>query len=172
MDRFSLLTPVFVLVLSFTAGCDSITGLWQNGDGLDTRGATTMEVEGLAVHLFAPDTVAVADSFVVRAVVQNQGTEPRTVTTSCLLWPGIFDGGGSRVPFPGSRLLCGASVTTYKFPPGEVKERRFDMQAVLDTADGVEPVSSGSYTVRVTLDWTIEGNEVERSVERSLVVRQ
>ena len=173
MHRFSLLTPVLVLVLSFTAGCDSISGLWQDEDGRDTRGATTMEVEDLAVHLSAPDTVAVADSFAVRVVVQNKGDESRAVTTSsgCLVQPGIFNEIGDRVPFKGSILLCTGAITTHQLPANDTEERRFNMQAVLDAADGEDPVSSGTYTVRVTLDWAIEGNEIERSVERPLVVR-
>jgi hypothetical protein len=168
---FSLLLFVFGLV----AGCESITGLGQNGETLDLRGATSATIDGLAVHLFAPDTVAVADSFEVRVVVQNQTDEKQAVTTpsACLVQPGIFDKEGDRVPFKGSILLCAAAITTHDIPADDTVERRFDIRAVLDTADGEEPAPPGNYVVQTELDWTIGGREIERrDPKREIVVRR
>jgi len=116
----------------------------------------------------------VADSFNVRVIVQNQTFEKRAVTTSntCLVEPGVFDDEGTRVPFRGSVHFCGAAVTTHEFPPADTKERRFDVQAAVFTGEGNKPVSPGTYTLQVPLDWTIDEKRVERSAIRKLVVRR
>lgn len=175
MGRFSLPTTVLLVVFGLVAGCDSISGLWQNEGPLDTRTAASATVDGLAVHLFAPDTVAVADSFEVRVVVQNQEDQVQTVTTpsACLVQPGIFDKEGDREPFKGSILLCAAAITTHEIPANGTVERRFDVQAALSTADGNEPVSPGTYAVRVEFDWTIDGDKAElTAIEREIVVHR
>jgi len=168
---FSLLLFVFGLV----AGCESITGSEQNGETLDLRGATSATVDGLNIHLFTPDTVAMANSFEIRVVVQNQRDEVQTVTTpsACLVQPGLFDKEGNRVPLKGSILLCAASITTHEIPADDTVERQFDIRTVLDSADGEEPVPPGTYVVQTELDWTIGGREIERrEPEREIVVRR
>lgn len=172
MRRFGLLVAG-VLVVGLVAGCDSILGIGGD-DGRDRRGATTVEVEGLAVHLFVPDTVAVADSFAVRVVVRNQTTEKRALTTpsACLTGTRILDARNERVPFRGSARLCAAVVTTREIPSYTAIERQYDMQAVLDTPDGDQPAAPGSYTVQVDLDWSIEGDDVELSVKEDFVVQR
>lgn len=154
------------LLLGFLAGCDFL-GIGQGGEELDTRGATSATVDDLEVHLFAPDTVAVADSFEVRVALQNRTKNDASVTTpgSCLVTPGIFDEEGERTGFRGSVIGCLAVVTTHEIPAGEVVELAFDVEAALYTRDGDEPVSPGAYTVRPDLHWT------ERTIERKLVVR-
>jgi len=156
--------------LLLVTGCDSFVGFGSDDDELDTANATTMEVDGLAVHLFAPDTVAVADSFSVRVIVQNQADEKwQTVTTphSCLVQPGIFNGEGNRVSFRGSWRGCLAVITTHEFPPGDSKKIRFDMEAVVSAAEEEVPATPGLYTLKVDLRWT-----EDRSVERTLVVER
>lgn len=164
MRASNLAVPL--LLLGLLAGCDSL-GFGQGDEALETRGVTSATVDGLRVHLFAPDTVAVGEAFVVRVAVQNQTKNDASVTTpgSCLVTPGIFDGEGERVGFKGSIIGCLGVVTTHEIPAGEVMEGSFDVEAVLYTREGDEPVAPGEYTVRANLEWT------ERTIERELVVR-
>lgn len=174
MGRLSLLTTSFVLMFGLIAGCDSISGLWQDDGSLDTHTAVSVTVDGLAVHLFAPDTVVVADSFEVRVVVQNRTYADQSIRTpnSCLVRVGIFTREGSRVPFKGSTTGCFDVITTHEIPADDTVERRNNMQAMLSTTDGNEPVSPGTYVVRVEFDWTIDEDKAElKAIEREIVVR-
>lgn len=162
---------VFLLLLELVVGCDSVVGVEPNA-------ASAIVEPGLKVHLFAPDTVAVRDSFVVRFVVQNRTFEDQTVVTpsTCLVIPGVFESSGlERVPFKGSIIGCGAAIWEHEIPRGKSVGRTFEMRAVLPQYEEGEEdklVSPGRYAVRVKLDWTIAGESVELSaIERELVVR-
>ena len=171
MRSFILFITVFLFV-GLSAGCDSVTGVVQNDENIDLNNATSATVNGLGVHLLAPDTVAVSDSFSVQVVVSNPSQTDRSVTTSssCLVRPSVSSG-DERIPIKGSTLLCAAAITTHHIPAGTLEKRQFDMQAVLDTPEGKQPASPGTYTVQVTLDWKIEGNEIKRTVQREILVR-
>ena len=64
-----------------------------------------------------------------------------------------------------------AAITTHEIPAGDVVERAFDVQAVLRTGEGEEPVRPGSYTMQIELKWGTgeAGSAVE--IERELIVR-
>lgn len=173
MRSFRLLTTVCLLFFGLLTGCDSFPGVEQDDAEIDLSNATSTTVNGLGVHLFAPDTVAVADSFAVQVAVSNPSNRDRTVTTpsACLVRPSVFSA-TERVPLKGSMLLCAAAITTHHIPAGELVKRRFDLQAVLDTSEGELPASPGPYTVRATLNWTLDGRSIERSVQKKIVLHQ
>jgi len=165
MTRLNL-TALASLLLILVAGCnDSFVG---------AENAATAEVDGLLLQLLAPDTVAPADSFEVRFVVQNRTGEDVAVTTpsGCLVVPRVTDGTGERVPLKGTGILCTAAITTHEIPAGGAVNRNFDMQAVLFTSEEEKPGSPGRFTVEARLDWSIDGEPVALSViGRDLVVR-
>jgi hypothetical protein len=172
MRSFILFITVF-LFLGLPVGCDTVTGVVQKDEDIDLSKATRATVNGLGIHLSVPDTVAVADSFSVQVVVSNPSQTDRSVTTpsACLVRPGVVSG-DIRVPIKGSTLLCAAAITTHHIPAGELEKRRFDMQAVLDTSEGEQSVSPGTYTVQATLNWKINGEEIHHTVTKELVIQQ
>lgn len=153
-----------ILLLGLFAGCDLIGGQTEIGRILMTQ-------------LSAPDTVAVRDPFMVQFTVENHGHEDIVVKTgSCgLVTPGIF-ADGERVPFKGSGgLICTPINPPYTIPVGEPVARTFNMQAMRHTSEGDEPVSPGTYTIKVELRWKVtrprKGERIEKVLERDLVVR-
>jgi len=166
MRVLNLAVSAFVL-FALVAGCDDPV--------VGPKNDATAEVDGLTLRLSAPDTVAVADSFEVRFVVQNRSAGDVTVKTpnSCLVLPRVTDGVGERVPLKGTGIGCLTVITTHEIDAGETIGRSFDVEAALFTSEGEEPVSPGRYTLQARLDWTIDGEKVDLSViGRELVVHQ
>lgn len=166
--------PLFVclLTLPVLGGCDLPFGA-ELGDGDPPPEARDRIVvrPGLEVALLSPDTVATTDSFDVRVRLENTAGRLVRVTTpsSCLVRPGVFSGDDS-VEWKGSLIGCAMVITERAIQPGDPQTKTFEMQAVTAGADGEAPASPGEYTVRIQIDWTVEGREVERVLEAPLRV--
>lgn len=153
---------LLVVLVGVVAGC----GLFGN-DGA-SGGQTTDRVEvppGLDVTLDAPAQVAPGDSFEVRVSVENTTDDPVVVRTSysCLVRPSVY-ADGDRVSMKGANLACAAVITDHTFDPRQRATHTFDVQAVQAGSDGEEPVASGTYEVRVPLDWRIDGQRHEETL--------
>lgn len=120
---------------------------------------------GLEIVLAGPDTVTAADSFSVQVTVKNNSDRTVVVETpnSCLIRPGIY-ADNERVPMKGSIIGCATVITRHEFDTGEARSRTFDMRAVRDGEEGGAPMSPGHYTIRVSLDWTIDGEMIEETL--------
>ena len=71
----------------------------------------------------------------------------------------------------GTQLLCAAVVTHRDIGPGQTKTATFDLQASLAGPDGgEEPAPSGTYRFEACLDWTVEGKEVDTTLEGEVEV--
>lgn len=165
--RVLTLTASPFLLFALVVGCDD--------PFVGAENDTTAEVGGLLLRLSAPDTVAVADSFEVRVIAQNQSDDDVAVKTpnSCFVIPHVTDGTGDRVPLKGTGILCAAAITTHEIPEGGGIEKSFDVKAVRYTSEGEDPVSPGRFTLQARLDWTIDGEKVDLSVVgRELVIRR
>lgn len=68
-------------------------------------------------------------------------------------------------------IYCTAAITTHEIPAGDVVERAFDVQAVLHTGEGGEPVWLGSCTVQIELRWGSGETGSAAEIERELIAR-
>lgn len=163
---------VCLLTVPFLGGCDLPFGT-EFGDGTPPPEVKDRIVvrPGLEVALLAPDTVATTDSFDVRVRLENTAGRLVRVTTpsSCLVRPGVFSG-DDRVEWNGSLIGCAMVITERALQPGAPQTKTFEMQAVTTSADGEVPASPGEYTVRIQIDWTVEGREAERVLSAPLRV--
>jgi len=163
---------VCLLTVPFLGGCDLPFGT-EFGDGTPPPEVKDRIVvrPGPEVALLAPDTVATTDSFDVRVRLENTAGRPVQITTpsSCLVRPGVFSG-DDRVEWNGSLIGCAMVITERALQPGAPQTKTFEMQAVTTSADGEVPASPGEYTVRIQIDWTVEGREAERVLSAPLRV--
>ncbi len=161
-----------LLTVPFLGGCDLPFGTeFDDGDPPPEVRDRIVVDPGLEVALLSPDTVATTDSFDVRVRLENTASRLVRVTTpsSCIVRPGVFSG-DDRVEWNGSLIGCAMVITERALQPGDPQTKTFEMQAVTTGADGEVPASPGEYTVRIQIDWTVEGREVERVLDAPLRV--
>ena len=172
-------TVICVLTAALLAGCEMPFGT-EPGGGEDapTRLTDQVEIEpGLLAKLYVPETAEPADSFQARLRLENRtlrGLDLRT-PSACLTYPSVYYASGpregERAEMRGTQLLCAAVVTHRDIGPGQTKTATFDLQASLAGPDGsVEPAPTGTYRFETRLDWTVEGKEVEETLEGAFEV--
>jgi hypothetical protein len=168
-----------LLTLSATLflGCEMPFGVGSDdgSDVPDFEARDRVEIEpGLVAKLYAPTRVAAGDSFHVRFTLKNATEDSIQVQTgACWGQPAaVFD--GEQVPLVGSFQACTMQLLIWPLPGRETRERTFDLKASLNTSNGspdVEgPAEPGTYTLRTTLDWTVGGQEVEKTLEAGLEI--
>ncbi|PQJ35548.1 hypothetical protein BSZ35_13885 [Salinibacter sp. 10B] len=168
-----------LLMLSATLflGCQMPFGAGSDdGDDVPSFEARDqIEIEpGLIAKLYAPDRVAAGDSFHVRFIAKNT-TEGsiQMKTGACWGQPiAIFD--GEQIPLIGSYQICTMQLLSWTLPGQETRERTFDLKASMNTSRGsfqtTEHAEPGTYTLQTTVDWTIGGQKVEKSLEADVEI--
>ena len=162
-----------VLTAALLAACEMPFGTGPGGgDHGPLELADQIEIEpGLVAELYVPETVQPADSFQARLRLENRtlrGLDLRT-PSACLAYPSVYyDSGprkGERAEMKGTQLLCAAVVTHRDIGAGQAETATYDLQATLSRAEGTEPAPPGTYRFEISLDWTLEGNDVEKVLD-------
>lgn len=171
------LLALLTLSATLLLGCEMPFGIGSDdgSDGPDFEARDRVEIEpGLVATLYAPTRVAAGDSFHVRFTLKNATEDSIQVQTgACWGQPGaVFD--GEQVPLVGSSQVCTMQLLTWALPGQETRERTFDLKASLNASTGspeVEgPAEPGTYTLRTTLDWIVEGQEVKKNLEADVEI--
>lgn len=168
-----------VLTAALLAGCEMPFGTAPS-DGGEEPGPEhrdKVQVEpGLVARLYAPEQVASGDSFDVRVRVENVAGRAVQFQTpnSCLVRPGVYYAGGpkegERAEMKGSLIGCLTVITERQARPGEAKTRVYDMEAVLVGSGEESPPPPGNYRLEAQIDWTVEGKDVEETLEAGFSV--
>jgi hypothetical protein len=148
----------------------------DDGDGApDPEFRDQVEIDpGLVARLYAPKRVATGDTFQVRFAAKNTTKDSIQVRTSaCWGRPGAFLD-EEQVPLVGSFQVCTMQLLTWSFPGKETRERTFDIKALLNASNGSPEVEGlaepGTYTLRTTLDWTVNGREIKKNLEANVEI--
>lgn len=160
---FCVLTAVLLVGCEMPFGTDPGDG--RGGPGLEPRDEVRVE-PGLVATLYAPERVSAGDTFDVSVRMENRTwqTVRLQTPTSCLFEPGVFSE-GERIQMEGSSVGCLQAITERTISPGEGRSRTYEMQALLSGREEKTPAPPGEYTIRVEIDWTVEGREVEKTLE-------
>ena len=172
MKRVSLL--LCFLAATLLAACEMPFGSGPGGgDGSPPELVDQVEIDpGLVAELYMPETVQPADSFEARLRIENQtmrGLGLRT-PSACLAYPSVYyahhtNGPRERAEIVGTQLLCAAVVTDRDIGAGQAETATYDLQASLSGAEGTEPAPPGRYRLELSLDWTLEGRDVEKVLD-------
>lgn len=164
----------FLFAAALLAACEMPFGTGPGGgDHGPLELADEVEVEpGLVAELYVPETVQPADSFQSRLRLENRtlrGLDLRT-PSACLAYPlAYYDSGprkGERAEMKGTQLLCAAVVTHRDIGAGQAETATYELQASLAGPDGgEEPAPPGTYRFEISLDWTLEGKDVEKVLD-------
>jgi hypothetical protein len=167
----------FGLSVTLLLGCEMPFGIGSD-DGGDAPGPEVrdqVEIEpGLVARLYAPERVATGDSFQVRFATENTSTVPIQVKTgACWGQPAAFVD-GEQVPLVGSFQACTMQLVSRTLPGNDTRERTFYLKALQNASNGsseVEgPAEPGTYTLRTTLDWRVNGREVKKHLEADVEI--
>jgi len=171
------LLVLFGLSMTLFLGCEMPFGIGSDdgGDAPDPEVRDQVEIEpGLVARLYAPEQVATGDSFQVRFTNTNTATVPIQLETgACWGQPTAFLD-GEQVPLVGSFQACTMQLVSRTLPGNDTRERSFDLKALLNASNGspeVEaPAEPGTYTLRTTLDWRVNGQEVKKHLEADVEI--
>jgi hypothetical protein len=171
------LLVLFGLSMTLLVGCELPFGMGSDdGDSahrLQLRDQVEIE-PGLVASLYAPEQVATGDSFQVRFAIENTATVPIQLETgACWGQPAAFVE-GEQVPLVGSFQACTMQLVSRTLPGNDTRERTFDLKALQNASNGspeVEgPAEPGTYTLRTTLDWRVNGREVKKRLEADVEI--
>lgn len=163
------------LILGLLAGCDAFPRLNDDTSSppapyaLTAADSTTID-PGIKVSLRTPDTVALGDPFRVQIRTDNQQDDTvRIVTGTPALYDfGVHDG-SDPLPLKGTNTLITQVETEQDVPPTELV-REPQLRAAR-FSDKEAPISPGSYTNRLVLNWTIDGGRARDTLETTMVFR-
>lgn len=178
MTRRSII--LCVLTAALLVGCEMPFGAApiDGGEepGLDEPRDKVQVEPGLVARLYAPERVTSGDTFDVRVRVENvsgRAVQFRT-PNSCLVRPGVYYAGGpkegERAEMKGSLLGCLTVITERQAGPGDAETRVYDMEAVLVGSGEESPAPPGDYKLEAEIDWTVEGKDVEETLEADFSV--
>lgn len=171
------LPALFILSATLLFGCEVPFGIGSGGGGgtpsLEVQGQVEIE-PGLVARLHAPKRVAAGDSFQVRFTAENTTADSLQLQTgACWGQPAALLE-GEQVPLVGSYQVCTSQLLTWTLSGRETRKRTFDLKASLNESSGspetVGPAEPGTYTLKTTLDWTVDDQKVERSLGASVEI--
>jgi hypothetical protein len=163
---------ILLFIVLVLAGCELPFGA-QSGkeiaSGLEQKDQVTIEPGLLEVLLFGPDRVVPGDSFRVRFQVENNMTSPlRLETGACWGQPEVFFE-GEQVPMVGSYQVCTMQLLRWELSAKDTRTRDFDLKAAMNDASGSPEesgrASPGTYALQTTIDWRVEGREIDEQLE-------
>jgi len=165
-----------LLLTVVLAGCERPFG-FQSGPeispSLEQKDQGTLD-PGLEVRLLGPARVAPGDSFRVQFQLENKTASTiRVKTGACWGQPAVsLD--GKEVPLIGSRQVCTSERLTWDLSSKSTRTRDFDLTAAMNASVGSPEVGRvsepGTYTLRTTLDWTVQGQDVDDALEGTFEV--